>query len=549
MYRLMIVDDEPIIVNSLYQFFVEDTDLELQIYRAYSAKDALDIARTTRLDIMITDICMPVMDGMELQENIRSIWPRCKFIYLTSYDKVEFAQQAIRSSAVVDFVLKNEENDVIRDAVVKAIGEIEQDETNQELVNRIQQSMRQAVPLLQKDFLIDLIQGIARADASLAVKFSEWNIPLQADSRVLLFVCRIDRFGERFALADYKLLHFAVENVISEYLSHRARTVTIGIDPYHLVCFLQPAGGEDWEAVRTFAYDTLESVQEACRKILKTKLSVIMSDEPCEWREVAEKFSCLKSTLYELQGISQALLLMDQASDRSKGRDREQAAQEQRLQQKLHQVRLLQQLLETRQREAFFELFEDTMEIGSGFKYAHLIELHTSIKLMFISSLNRMRLMDEAALSFDLTREFGLTEQAPWPELVNKWKELAELIFRTASNENRNKVNRIIDSVNRYVEAHLQDDLSLTRVAGLVFHSPTYFSKLYKKVTGTGFSEYVMERRLQKGAELLRTTNLKVGEVAASVGFESVAYFIRAFKKKHSVTPQEYRDRCQTVVL
>ena len=105
MHRLLIVDDEPIIVNSIYQILQQATYLELEMYRAYNAFEALELLQRTRVDLVISDIRMPGMDGIEMQGQIISQWPMCKIIFLTGYNEFDYMQRAIRNGGIVDYLL------------------------------------------------------------------------------------------------------------------------------------------------------------------------------------------------------------------------------------------------------------------------------------------------------------------------------------------------------------------------------------------------------------------------------------------------------------
>ena len=110
MLRLMIVDDEVRIADSIYDLMQEHFDLEL--YRCYSALDALEIIRTMRFDIVITDISMPGMNGLELLSRTQAIWPKCHFLILTAYDSFDYAYETLRHDRV-DYLLKIESCDTI----------------------------------------------------------------------------------------------------------------------------------------------------------------------------------------------------------------------------------------------------------------------------------------------------------------------------------------------------------------------------------------------------------------------------------------------------
>jgi len=111
------------------------------------------------------------------------------------------------------------------------------------------------------------------------------------------------------------------------------------------------------------------------------------------------------------------------------------------------------------------------------------------------------------------------------------------------SEESGESLPRIVRVVHEYVADHLDGELSLTRLAELVHHSPTYLSRTYRKHTGSTLFEYIADRRMGEAKRLLSAGGMKIHEIAAAVGYESAPHFTRFFKKQFGLTPQEYRER------
>lgn len=558
MHRLLIVDDEPIITNGLYQYFREVTDLDLEVYRAYSGKEALELVNRQRVDIVITDICMPVMDGIQLQGEIYSRWPQCKFIYLTSHGNIEYAQQAIRNGAFVDFVLKNEENEVLLEAVRKAIEDLEYTEINNEKWAEIQQKMKKAIPLVQKEYLSSLLEGKQETVNLRAEQFAKWEIPLKAELPVLMFVCKIDDYGEKFSPTDRNLLYFALENIVAEHLQHAVNFISIHYESHYIIWFVQPndsnlfhdAFDPYWRGTMRFTYDSLERIQADAKRLLMASVSFAMTERPCDWNEVSLRYVKVKNMLNHYFGLSNERLILDnEIHDPDVQLNSLCESEEQMVRQWKNKVHLLDGYLETKNYERFMELLKEIFSIDAGVSYPYLMELRCSLQTIFISCLNRLGLFQTVAEHFDLEEIFHLSGRYTWKDLGNIFVQLAEFIIDADQNENQNRVRHLVDSVNEYIEQHLQEDLSLIRIAELVYLSPTYFSKLYKNMTGMNFKEYVTDRRMKKAAELLQTTNLKIKDIAEAVGFESPPYFNRAFKKYYKVTPLEYREMNSSLEL
>jgi two-component system, response regulator YesN len=107
MYRLLIADDEEIIVNGLYDIFSNLENLELDVYKAYSGEEAIQWLGRTRIDIALTDINMPEIDGLQLLDEIKKRWSWCRVIFLTGHSEFNYAYKAIQYSNV-RYLLKTE---------------------------------------------------------------------------------------------------------------------------------------------------------------------------------------------------------------------------------------------------------------------------------------------------------------------------------------------------------------------------------------------------------------------------------------------------------
>jgi YesN/AraC family two-component response regulator len=119
--------------------------------------------------------------------------------------------------------------------------------------------------------------------------------------------------------------------------------------------------------------------------------------------------------------------------------------------------------------------------------------------------------------------------------------QAAEQTFRFAEERESNKSSESVEQIKRYVEAHLAGDLSLQAVAERVSLHPRYVSQLFKEETGVNFVEYVNKRRIEAAALLIKSTDLNVEQIAARVGFNTPAYFIKKFKEAYGVTPKTYK--------
>lgn len=100
----------------------------------------------------------------------------------------------------------------------------------------------------------------------------------------------------------------------------------------------------------------------------------------------------------------------------------------------------------------------------------------------------------------------------------------------------------------QYIKAHFHEELSLEKVASVVYLNPVYFSQLFKQKTGHGFKEYVIQLRLDQAKLMLRDPKLKLAEIAERIGYQDMRHFTQQFRKKFDLTPSQYREACLETV-
>lgn len=448
MHRLLIVDDEPIIVNSIFQLLQQAAHLELEFYRAYNAFEALEQLRKTRIDLVLSDIRMPGMDGLELQKRIATTWPYCKLIFLTGFNEVSYMQEAIRAGGIVDYLLKNEDDALIVRAVERAIAAIERQEGLMDRVQAANAKYEAALSLLQRNALFET-KGVTPARRQHALR--QADIPLRADAPIWVMTGRIDEWKHERNESDKELLRYACRNMMKEYLDPTACWAAVEYKPDCLAWIVQPREiGEieeqaseatmrqAWTFLLARMSSIAEAAQEACRKWLQLPISFALSRSACEWGELKERVARLDGLLGRKEFSGTEWLIQEPES-------------------------------------------------GSG--------------------------RDEREQDGIPAEDAG--GQAP----------------------------RMIRIVQRYIHEHLDQELSLTSLAALVHHSPTYLSRLYKRLTGITLFEYITEQKMTLARRLLTESALKIHEIASAVGYESAPHFTRSFKKYEGCTPQEFRER------
>jgi len=551
MYRLLIVDDLPIITDGLVEMFEKQADMVLEVYKAYSGMEALEIMSRHRTDIVMTDILMPGMDGIELLRQIRTNWPGCKVILLTSHSDFKYVQDAM-SLGGLEYILKTEDDETIIQSVRKACEALDKEHGARQLIDKAEAHMRLALPTLQQEYLWFLLQGKKVGQEVLREHFAHIQLPFNTELPVLLLICRVDDWNEVTAAPDKALLVYAVQNIAEEFLGEAMQLISIVYEQSRMVWILQPLGAEagKWERSVHHVNGLMEMIQAQCEKLLKLSISFVLSSQPVDWHELADRFHALKFLLVRGIGGQRGTLLTDgrpESGEQEHG-DREgsgghgHGAGNYQLQAKLP---MLMNNLENGNEAEYYPLYAELAAIFTNEQMSqlHKLELYHALSFLFLSFVNKYELERELAGEIDWGRLAHFDAAVAWSEWNDFFLQAADRIMAWTRNEQERSTRDIVGKIHVFVERNISTNLSLIQIADFLDLNPSYLSRLYKQITGNALSDYMIEFRDRKAKELLKKSNMKVYAIAAELGYNSSHAFIRFFKKQNRITPQEYRDQ------
>lgn len=322
MYRILIVDDEPWIADGLFDEFRNISTFELDVYKAYSGRAALELLAKNRMDVVVTDIRMPGIDGMQLLEKIHYNWPECKVIFLTGYREFDYAYTALQHRGV-SYILKTEGFDRVIGAVENTVREIEDSLKTRELIEKANRQINTVSLLLQKDYLASLLHGEEILCSSDQSVLEQLGIGLKADSRILMLMGRIDHLPKKLSYAEKTKLFYMLQLIVGQYLSPRARYVHLTDEYQNLLWLIQPvelfqpvnAGErppeECWGSTVVFVKGTLEMIQNVCRETLQLTVSFALDTETAPWKDLTEKYHSLRLLMNYRIGSGNEMLITE----------------------------------------------------------------------------------------------------------------------------------------------------------------------------------------------------------------------------------------------
>lgn len=518
MLQLLIVDDESATRNGLLRH-IDWKSLGIEmIQTAGSAQEALALCENFRPDIVLSDIRMRGMNGVEMCGVLQERFPDLQIIFISGYSDKEYLKAAIALRAV-DYVEKPINAAALRETVARAVGyclEIKERAKHSEMLD-------QSASYLRRELLFALLEGQTDfenlpgrlEEAGLSFSHPNLRAGLLLTSEP---VTNIDRFLQSLETALEGDCRCQCWEELREFQDNRSMALVLQ-GPATMI-------GDNGYALRRWQYVAEEGV-EGIR--LHLGLGPVVQGVEALAASWAGAVAASEALFFEDYGHIRAAprkegpILVDQDS-LEEFANALQAGEKQRAAQVLRE-------LEARLREA---------EVGKG---AFVNNIYFTLATRVYEQFSRLFPNDDAAAETARHREYQRMEDArTLRELTGILLEQVDGLVEAGGKEEQGSltVSKVIRMIGRQ---YGDTGLSVRALANSVYLTPTYLSALFKRKTGKTIGEYITGVRMEQAVKLLRDSSLKLYQVALQVGYEDANYFAKIFKKHVGVSPSTFRDK------
>ncbi len=528
MYKIMIVEDNASTREGLCRNIPwAENNIEV-IADLPNGKEAVEHLKKDLPDVVITDIVMPIMDGLALTHVIKQEYPDIKVIILSAYDEFEYAQEAIKTG-VFDYVMKPFDYQCLLDTVKKALNEKKQEDVFREQVKK-------SIPVLRDKFLLQLVEE---------------------DPDDLVFMDDMKYLGLQFNQKHYLCVVFAIDNIkqvkskmkmerfniqllrIADTIGNSFKGTAAWVFRTGNNCFASIFGfsGEDASAIDNLLYEKLEFIQKEVEKKCEMTLSIGIGNVVSPISNVAGSYRKAQDVLeYRfIMGSNRIFNSKDTVFTGNAECMHFPLSIEEKLIRKVCLGNKAEALECIRELEEYFRTstankgYMQTVVFGLVSKmYQKLYETGIKTDQIFLSRekiFRKMQDFDESMQMFN------------WMEgmVATICDEVESCMFQHHK--------QIIKEVEDFIAtAYMKEDLNLNAIAGQVCVSPTYLSAIFKKEAKINISDYILNVRMEKAQELLRFSDLKISDISLKVGYSNQFYFSTCFKKYTGRTPNDFRS-------
>lgn len=516
MYKALIVDDEKMIRMGMKKVIPWEQLGIGEVYTAASATEALDVLENYKPQIMITDIQMNGMTGLELIEKARDIIPELRVIVLTGYDNFEYARQSLRLQ-VQDFFLKpiEEENlsRVLKEQVAY-LNEAEEEKRNFLLRQRTQGTAEQME--LEK-CIRGIINRSKESREFMGVLEQYYGFQMDQGLQIVLIMPAQNYSGQE---SEQDFHEMSVKNICMSVVDAQGKGITFSDDGIIGIVYFT----EEESSV----LEHIEELSGILKDEFDTNPKIVMGS-------AVSGFSNLHIS------YNDAKYLLD--TEKESIQD------------------IIQTFGEQNKNNIFRDIFSELKGImcsNTGNTEYVMKAFRTFAKATKSYNLSQQtvrRLCFEMASAtyFAYMGESKETESGRLDALsksllsANREEacEVTEMFLNQMLGKEEESVHEIVDKAKYYISEHLTEELTVSNIAASLYITPNYFSRLFKRVTKEGCNEYIVRKRIEKAKSLLKTTSLKTGKIAMMVGYRDTNYFSLAFKKHTGKSPTKYREEMQ----
>ena len=533
--KILIVDDDSLVRIAL-KTLVDWEEHGFQLAgEAENGAEGLEMIKKLHPDIVMLDIKMPVMDGIELLRRIRELKNPPKTLVLSSYDDFELVKEALKLGAD-DYLLKLDNNfDNILSVMERLSGQILESRRQQEQEAQVDHQIHKNINVLRKNFFYNAISKFYSFESDMLQSMDFLDIRLESDY-LYCFLIRVEELKNltESHSDNAPVMNYAVINIAEEIVSGPVHSYCIEWGPGEF-CLIAAGNEKDTrlseEQLRTYGGRLADMLQEYLN--LMAFVGVGQGNGGAlQAMQKAHHGAEMAVLSRFFRADRRVFLWSDTFVQNKKGIDYPAF----NIRDKLFYA------LDSRDIKKFSSLMDQVASDMQTMDLSREAICNTVLKLYYMLSeyyeQNEIRIND--VLNQEQWNYDELIRIESAASAQEKIFSLKNEIIQYLENDS-SAGNKSLTMAKKYMQDHFGEEISLSDVANAVNLNPSYLSNLLKKDMGKNYSEYLISLRIEKAKNLIKTTDHKMYEISEMVGYPNTFYFTRLFKRETGMTPGEYK--------
>ena len=527
-YRVLLADDEEEIRMGISRKLDWSSLGFVLVGEAGNGEEALELAEQLHPDVVLTDIKMPFLDGLELCRRLRQSLPGAKLVVFSGFDDFEYARQAV-SMGVSEYILKPINAEELSQVLTKLRVQLDKQRLERRDMETLRRRYEESLPVLRELFYTRLLSGQLRPD-QVQDRAARYEIDLPAGLWIAALL-HVDAAGEGEDTDRDELLLLSVRSFLEEHFSLEgasARVVLYG-DAAALLVLLS---GRD----RLYPLlEELERLSLLSRSYLGVPLAAGVG-LPCQGpEELHRSVEGARSALdyRALTGGGRVSYIDDLEPQSSADLSFEEEDQ-----------RALSAAIKLgpseRAEQVVRQLMERLSQTGLSLSQCHLFLLEVVTCLVRLTRSGGVSVEEVFGKKF--TGAVSISDFSSLEELGRWLRERCLRLHELLGRQRTDSAWRMVELAKEYIAENYTDEhLSVEALCSHIHLSPTYFSTLFKREVGMSFTAYVTQVRMDEAVRLLRETDEKTYRIAEQTGYSDPNYFSYVFKRRFGVSPSKFR--------
>lgn len=534
MYSVILVDDERSLRESIERLVDwEGNGFEL-IGTAENGLDALELIEKKGVpDLVITDIKMPVMDGIEFAKTLREEYPSIKIAFLSGYDEFQYAVEGIRLN-VVSYLLKPISKNEIEEFLNSLKEAIDEEIRSVNDMSRVSAEYNKNIELVKASFLNSLLTeyNFEESEAGLIEFLSTHELNFLNKEKVLFTV----RFSEPYTLqnksqGNSEFQRFSLFQIIQDIIKKYSKNVVFLFSSY-VVCILTGTSDELNDIKDIFAKDVIDTT----KKLLNKDVVIGGSDNYINIFETRKAYRDTLTALdYTNSETGESSVFIG---------DVEKTSSRPEFLYKIDEGSFIL-ALKTNDKNYVSETIKDCFVDDYYINHNRTPILRTVISIVYVNCIRALR--ETVGEVDDKVNQWyqQIFEAILYDDLKVIYKELSKfceyIMEEILKSRTQLKNSLVIESLEYLEENYTDPELTLKSTSQFLNVSSSYFSTVFKKETGKSFIDTLTEMKMNKARDLVLTTELKMFEIASQCGYDDQHYFSYSFKKYFGISPTKMR--------
>ncbi len=559
-YSVLLVDDESFVVDWIYELLDIHLGSSLSIYKAYTTQRALEIAGSTKIDLLITDINMPEINGLAMVDRIAAIWPMCKSVLLTGHPSFDYAQEAIRKG-ISSYVLKTSGDKEILSEVQQALKLVDEEIERQQSLIDMQQNLEDQQNQLRRQAFFTWIRGnyLSMDELDQCKRILNVNNMTHDFYLIVGSIAKPEGSNNKDIFSS-SVAAFRLKSIVNHYLQPYTDLIIAEVANDRVIWLIEPQARSDEDFKETQIIGALEIAQQAASQSLGIDVSFVVSERVKHEITIPEQYLLIKAKLdspmpadgliylgekHDERNSTDNTLTKNENNSQSSSRDGLISSAETIVMHRQNTAASLRRFLDQGNQTDFNSLFNsycDNLAKSINWHSSQTLENYYNLLSSFLSYINQNQLETNTEIK-NLVFNLSRPANAPSFELLrSEMTRLANILFEERENQRHKNISDVLETIQEYISNNIENEISLLDLSELTGYSTNYLSRFFSKTTGITIGDYIAKKKIARIQELMRNSNLNISEIASKTGFQSRTYFNSYFKRYVGMAPQQYRD-------